>query len=97
MNEIKILHAPVFSHELNSLTAGDSVYLTGTIYTARDAAHRLIYQMIMEGKPLPVDFEDQVIYYAGPCPANPAISSDPAALPQAAVWMFIPPCCWTGG
>ena len=71
MNEIKILHAPVFSHELNSLTAGDSVYLTGTIYTARDAAHRLIYQMIMEGKPLPVDFEDQVIYYAGPCPAKP--------------------------
>ena len=71
MNEIKILHAPVFSHELNSLTAGDSVYLTGTIYTARDAAHRLIYLMIMEGKQLPVDFEDQVIYYAGPCPAKP--------------------------
>ncbi|NLO82181.1 MAG: Fe-S-containing hydro-lyase [Clostridiales bacterium] len=71
MSEIRVLHTPIDHRGLASLKAGDTVYLTGTILTARDAAHRRICQMIQEGKPLPIDFKDQIIYYAGPCPAKP--------------------------
>lgn len=71
MQQKKILHAPVIHDDLGSLKAGDIVYLRGSIITGRDAAHKRIYRMLQEGKPLPVDLKDQVIYYAGPCPAKP--------------------------
>ncbi|NLX70533.1 MAG: Fe-S-containing hydro-lyase [Clostridiales bacterium] len=71
MSGIKILHAPIINQELNPLKAGDAVYLTGTIFTARDAAHKRIFKMIKEGKPIPVDLKNQVIYYTGPSPAKP--------------------------
>lgn len=73
METKKIFHAPVIHEELNSLKAGDTIYLRGSIITARDAAHKRIYQLLQEGKPLPIELKDQVIYYAGPCPARPGL------------------------
>jgi fumarate hydratase subunit beta len=55
---------------LDSLKAGDYVYLNGTIYTARDAAHKRMYEALAEGKELPVSMKDNVIYYMGPSPAR---------------------------
>ena len=52
------------------LRAGDLVALSGTIYTARDAAHKRIFQLLDEGKPLPFPLEGAVIYYAGPTPGQ---------------------------
>ena len=61
--------------ELNSfcekLRAGDEVFLSGTVFTARDAAHKRIVKLIEENKPLPFDIKGSVIYYAGPTPARP--------------------------
>lgn len=66
----KYLNVPAGAEELSELKAGDYVYLTGTIYTARDAAHKRMYESLMEGKELPVDLKDQFIYYLGPTPAR---------------------------
>lgn len=67
----KRIHAPLVAQELETLRAGDSVLLSGTIYTGRDAAHKRLCALMAEGKPLPFDIRGQVIYYAGPCPAKP--------------------------
>lgn len=67
----KRIHAPLVAQELETLRAGDSVLLSGTIYTGRDAAHKRLCALVAEGKPLPFDICGQVIYYAGPCPAKP--------------------------
>ncbi len=55
----------------NSLCAGDRVALSGSVYTARDAAHARLFELMKEGKPLPFDLRDSGIYYAGPCPPMP--------------------------
>jgi fumarate hydratase subunit beta len=52
------------------LHAGDRVLLSGTIYTARDAAHKRLFALLDEGKPLPLPLQDAIIYYAGPTPAQ---------------------------
>lgn len=62
---------PYTAEDAASLRAGDMVYLTGTIYTARDAAHKRMYEAYREGRPLPVELKGNVIYYAGPSPARP--------------------------
>jgi fumarate hydratase subunit beta len=63
---------PPFSDEdVAQLRVGDHVRFYGTIYTARDAAHRRMIQALAEGKPLPIDVKGQVIYYVGPSPARP--------------------------
>ena len=67
----KRIHAPLLAQELATLRAGDSVLLSGTIYTGRDAAHKRLCALVERGEPLPFDPENQVIYYAGPCPARP--------------------------
>lgn len=67
----KVIHAPLRQEEIAALRAGDSVLLSGTIYTGRDAAHKRLCALIEEGKPLPFQMKNQVIYYAGPCPAKP--------------------------
>ena len=67
----KRIHAPLVAQELETLRAGDSVLLSGTIYTGRDAAHKRLCALVAEGKSLPFDIRGQVIYYAGPCPAKP--------------------------
>ena len=67
----RIIHAPIDKEELASLRAGDSVLLSGIIYTGRDAAHKRLCAMADNGEKLPFNIENQVIYYAGPCPAKP--------------------------
>lgn len=67
----KHIDAPLLKEQIQSLRAGDTVFLSGTIYTGRDAAHKKMCELIKEGKELPFDIRNQVIYYAGPCPAKP--------------------------
>ena len=62
--------APINKEPARSLHAGDYVYITGTMYTARDAAHKRMYEILQKGGELPVDWKDQVIYYMGPSPAR---------------------------
>ena len=66
----KHLNVPANTEELAELKSGDYVYLTGTIYTARDAAHKRMYETLLDGKELPVDVKGQFIYYLGPTPAK---------------------------
>lgn len=67
----KVIHAPLLAQEIETLRAGDSVLLSGVLYTGRDAAHKRLAAMLEAGEPLPFDLRNQVIYYAGPCPAKP--------------------------
>ena len=62
--------APINKETARSLHARDYVYITGTMYTARDAAHKRMYEILQKGGELPVDWKDQVIYYMGPSPAR---------------------------
>ena len=66
----KHLKVPVESGELLQLRAGDYVYLTGTIYTARDAAHKRMYEALQRGEELPLEMSGNAIYYMGPSPAR---------------------------
>ena len=61
---------PFSGDEAKKLKAGDYVYISGTIYTARDAAHKRMYEAMKEGKELPLSVADNVIYYMGPSPAR---------------------------
>ena len=61
---------PFSGDEAKKLKAGDYVYISGTIYTARDAAHKRMYEAVKEGKELPLSVADNVIYYMGPSPAR---------------------------
>ena len=63
--------APLSREEARKLKAGDSCLLSGVIYTARDAAHKRLCQLIEEGRELPVDLKDSVFYFVGPTPAKP--------------------------
>lgn len=60
------ISAPVGRETAEELRAGDYVYITGTIYTARDAAHKRMYETLREGGDLPINIEGQAIYYIGP-------------------------------
>ena len=62
------LTTPLTYDKIKDLRAGDSVTITGTIYTGRDAAHKRMCAALDEGKPLPFDIDGAVIYYVGPCP-----------------------------
>ena len=64
------IHTPLTEDVVKELKAGDYVYITGTIYTARDAAHKRMQEALDAGKPLPVDVKDIIIYYMGPSPAR---------------------------
>ena len=66
----KYIQAPLKREEIKNLKSGDYVYITGTIYTARDAAHKRMYESLQNGDSLPIDIKDQVIYYMGPSPAR---------------------------
>jgi fumarate hydratase subunit beta len=65
------------AHQISGLKAGDELLLTGTLYTARDAAHKRLAQLMAEGKPLPIDLASTVIYYCGPAPARPGDAVGP--------------------
>lgn len=66
----KHLHTPLSEEAARSLRAGDYVYITGTIYTARDAAHKRMQEALDAGEALPIDMKDNIIYYMGPSPAR---------------------------
>lgn len=68
---VKYLNIPFSNTDLMNLRIGDQVYLSGIIYTGRDAAHKRLVDLVNAGKELPVDFNGQVIYYVGPAPAKP--------------------------
>ena len=65
------ISVPLEKETADSLHAGDYVYLTGTIYTARDAAHKRMQEALDRGEKLPLDIKNNVIYYMGPSPARP--------------------------
>lgn len=65
------ISTPFTNESLKQLKAGDSILLSGYIYTARDAAHKRLIELLEQGKPLPFDPEGQAIYYVGPSPARP--------------------------
>ena len=65
------IHLPFTDSSLRSVKAGDHLLLTGTLYAARDEAHKRIDILLKEGNPLPVDFKNQVVYYVGPSPERP--------------------------
>lgn len=66
----KHIKAPLLEEEIKDLKAGDYVYITGTIYTARDAAHKRMYEALEAKEQLPIAMQDNVIYYMGPSPAR---------------------------
>jgi fumarate hydratase subunit beta len=68
---IKRITTPLTEQAVKDLRAGDSVFITGEIYTGRDAAHNRFAKLIELGNELPVDFAGQIIYYVGPTPARP--------------------------
>ena len=65
------IQTPLTIEKINNLKIGDLVYLTGTIYTARDAAHKRIVESLKKGEKLPFDIRNSIIYYVGPCPEKP--------------------------
>ena len=67
----KRITTPLTKEKVSDLKAGDSVLLSGVIYTARDAAHKRLEELIDKGEQLPIDVKDAVIYYVGPTPAKP--------------------------
>lgn len=68
---MKKISLPMSEEVIASLHAGDSVLLSGTVYTARDAAHKRMHDMLEKGEQLPFDLKGAVIYYVGPTPAKP--------------------------
>ena len=63
--------APMTREQARTLRSGDSVLLSGVIYTARDAAHKRLCELVEAGKELPLDVKDSIIYFVGPTPARP--------------------------
>lgn len=71
MSQVYHLTTPLSEETTRKLKAGDIVYLSGTIYTARDAAHKRLVDLIEAGEELPFDLEGSVIYFVGPTPPKP--------------------------
>ncbi|WP_297422552.1 Fe-S-containing hydro-lyase [Clostridium sp.] len=65
------LQTPLTQEKISTLKAGDSILLSGVIYSARDAAHKRLIDLLNEGKELPLNIKDETIYYVGPSPAKP--------------------------
>lgn len=68
---MKVLHTPLSREDARALRCGESCLITGTIYTARDAAHKRLCELAAKGEPLPFDIEGTIIYFVGPTPAKP--------------------------
>ncbi|MGL4875832.1 MAG: Fe-S-containing hydro-lyase [Clostridium sp.] len=65
------LETPLTEEKIKKLKAGDSVLLSGVIYTARDAAHKRLVELLDEGRELPINIKDEIIYFVGPSPTKP--------------------------
>ena len=68
---MKKLQTPFTREDARALKAGDACLITGVIYTARDAAHKRLCELVAQGKPLPLEMENAIIYFVGPTPAKP--------------------------
>jgi fumarate hydratase subunit beta len=77
-DNIKDIKTPLTLEIVRELKAGDIVQLSGTVYSARDLAHKALIDLINEGKDLPIDIKNQVIFYLGPCPPRPGFASNSA-------------------
>lgn len=76
INDLEVrVETPLSDQDVEQLKIGDHVTLSGTIYTARDAAHNRMFQALDEGGELPIDVRGQLIYYVGPTPARPGRAS----------------------
>lgn len=71
MSEPKKITTPLTDEDVKDLKIGDSVLISGVIYTGRDSAHKRLVDTLESGQELPVDLNGQIIYYAGPAPAKP--------------------------
>lgn len=78
MSEVKKITLPLTDDVIKDLHAGDSVLLSGSLLTGRDAAHKRLYELIYKGENLPVNIKGEVIYYVGPAPAKPGHAVGPA-------------------
>jgi len=68
------IKTPVSDKTIEKLQAGDQVFITGTLYTGRDSAHKKLIELIEKGEQIPIDIKGQFIYYVGPTPARPGKS-----------------------
>lgn len=75
---MKKITLPLTDEQISTLKAGDSVLLTGTMITGRDAAHKRLYDLAQKGEPFPVDIKGETIYYVGPAPAREGYAVGPA-------------------
>lgn len=66
----KYINTPIDDKIVSELKAGDYVYLKGTVYTARDAAHKRLYEALQRGEDIPLELQNNIIYYLGPSPAR---------------------------
>ncbi len=69
--EEKRIEAPLSDRDVLAMKAGDNLLVNGVIFTARDAAHKKLIELMEKGEPLPLDLQGQIIYYVGPTPAKP--------------------------
>ncbi len=75
---MKKITLPLTDEVIRELHAGESVLITGSVITGRDAAHKRLYELIEQGRELPVKLDGEVIYYVGPAPAKPGHAVGPA-------------------
>lgn len=69
VNIMKYINSPLVGSIAESLRIGDEIFITGQLYTARDAAHKRMLELLEKGELLPFDIKGQILYYVGPCPA----------------------------
>lgn len=67
----RTIHTPLTDDVIKSFKAGEAINITGTVYTARDAAHKRMCEMLKNREELPFDVKGQIVYYVGPCPNKP--------------------------
>lgn len=75
---MKRLTLPLKDSDIKDLKAGETVLLSGTMLTGRDAAHKRLYELVQNGEKLPIDIKGELIYYVGPAPAKPGFAVGPA-------------------
>lgn len=78
VKKMKRLTLPLKDSDIKNLKAGETVLLSGTMLTGRDAAHKRLYELVENGEKLPIDIKGELIYYVGPAPAKPGFAVGPA-------------------
>lgn len=78
VKKMKRLTLPLKDSDIKNLKAGETVLLSGTMLTGRDAAHKRLYELVQNGEKLPIDIKGELIYYVGPAPAKPGFAVGPA-------------------